>query len=111
MTLRDLNYERELVDIAARSAGVVGKVDDLLALAQRRANEQGQVIRPRPRGGFATDLREELADAVNYACWWVITIRPWVDQGEAWACDEYVQAMSALVGVCIAWEGLHRRPA
>lgn len=108
MVDRDPAYEQELVELAARAAGTPSAVG-ILPFAQDRAMAGG--IRPRSVDEWRQEIREELGDAVNYCCWTIQAIRPSFEAGEQWACDEYVRAMSCMVGVLKAWEGLHTQPS
>ena len=105
---RDPAHERQLVELAARAAGTPNAVS-ILSFAQARMLDGG--IRPRSIEQWRQEIREELADAVNYCCWTILAIRAAFDAGEQWACDLYVQTMGALVGVLIAWDALHRQPS
>lgn len=106
---RDLAHEREMMDLAARAAGVVAAEESLSAFADSRALPGG--LRPRSIEGWRREIEEELADARNYCVWMLLSIRPSFEKGESWACDCYVQALGCLVGVLSAWQALHRTPS
>ena len=111
MMHRDLEYERELVDLAAQAAGRQHAAGGLLGYAQHRARVGGMDVRYRDLEQWRQEIREELADAVNYCCWTILSIRPAYERGDSWACDQYVQTLGCLVGVVAAWDSLHTTPS
>lgn len=108
MRPRDFALERQLDELAARSAGHVdatGRGDDggLGAFADRRALAGG--VRADLDG--IRELSEEIADGRNYVVWDVERIWPQVLAGDADASDRYARLMAAHRRLVQAWRELH----
>lgn len=99
---RDPALERHLVDIAARSAGLPGD-GGVLAYSATRALP-GPVVLPRD---FDREIREEIADAVNYACWALQEVWARVLAGDPDVMDGYERHMRTLAALVVAWHALH----
>ena len=99
---RDLALERELVDIAARAAGL--PIDlGLNEFAEYRAHP-GPVRLPRD---FDREVAEELADARSYLVWAVQRDYDRFLAGDPAATDAYERRMRCLSALVIAWRELH----
>lgn len=99
---RDPELEQYLVDVAAKSAGLPGD-GGVLAYADTRALP-GPVIVPRD---FDREIREEIADAVNYACWGIQAVWDRVLAGDPDVMDQYERHMRTLAALVQAWHALH----
>jgi hypothetical protein len=111
---RDPSLERHLVGLAAQAAGhvtidpqlgiPVGDDGGLTAYSERR-------ILPGPVRDLAdwdTELREELADARNYAVWGIQRDWPAYQAGEPVAAEAVARRLRALAHVVEAWHALSR---
>lgn len=91
-----------LVDIATRAAGLTSD-HGLNALAEHRALP-GPVHLPRD---FDQEIREEIADARNYAIWAIQESYGDYLAGDPGAADDYERRMRALSKLVLAWVELH----
>lgn len=100
---RNLELERRLVEIAAKSAGLTGAagLDDF---ADARAHPGGV------REGLdpAQEAAEELGDARNYLTWGIERIYDLMLAGDSEATATYERLMRSLAGVVVAWDALVR---
>lgn len=98
---RDLSLERELTQLAAKAAGLLdaGGIDDY---ANARALPGGV----RPGLDFEREMREELADARNYACWAVEPLWAAHQAGDPDASKQVAKTLQALSAVVKAWHAL-----
>jgi hypothetical protein len=103
---RDHRLEVELVDLAARAAGLNGD-HGLSAFAEHRA-WPGPV---REGPDWDREAREELADCRSYLCWGVQQVYAGMLAGDPVALDAYERRMRALSAVVKAWHELHRDAA
>jgi hypothetical protein len=98
---RDLTLERHLTNLAARSIGLRDAAS-LSAFADHRAWPGGVRLDLDP----IREIREELADARNYAVWGIERIYQRFLAGDPDVLDEYGKLMDCLSNVCRAWEAL-----
>jgi hypothetical protein len=103
---RDPALERELLDTAARSLGLPSD-HGLGALASARAYPD-PVRLPRD---FDQEIREELADAANYARWAIQETHARLLAGDPDVADGYERRMRVLAALVHAWRELHRGAA
>lgn len=103
---RDPALERQLLDLAARAAGLPPD-NGLHDFADHRAHP-GPVRLPRD---FDREVREEIADAANYVRWTIQESYPAFLAGDAAAGDAYERHMRVLVKLTEAWHELHRGAA
>lgn len=104
---RDPALDRHLLEVAARAAGTNGD-RGLGAFADSRAHP-GPVILKTVAGprDFDREVREEIADGVNYCRWSVQEIHARVLAGDADVMDRYERHMRTLSLLVAAWHALH----
>lgn len=102
---RNLDLERELVDLAARAAGFPAD-GGLSTYADSRALPGG--VRQRSPERWRQEIAEELADARNYLVWEIEVIHGAMMGGDPDACEIYLRNMSTLRAVVAAWWSLVR---
>lgn len=103
---RDPALERQLLDIAARAAGL--PTDLALGAYADRRTLPGPIHGPRD---WDTEIREELADAANYIRWAIQEHYAALLNGDPAASDAYERRMRVLVKLTEAWAELHRTAA
>ena len=100
---RDLNLERTLTDIAARSAGLSPSVASSLCGYSDARAEPGAV---RQRD-MDEETRQELGDGRNYLLWGIQPIYDLVIAGDPQASADYERRMRTLARLTQAWAELH----
>lgn len=100
---RNLERERMLTDLAAKSVGLTGDAG-LRAFADRRAAPGGV----RERLDAVQEAAEELGDASNYLCWGIERVYDAMLAGDSEATATYERLMRSLAGVVVAWDALVR---